>query len=275
MGKFDGKVVFVTGAARGQGRSHAVHFAKEGADVIALDLCGPIESVEYPMATLDDLIKTAKLVEETGRRIVFRQADVRDFPSVVDVVDDGVSELGGLHYILVNAGIMPVTVPRGSDHRAWNACIDVMLSGAYNTIEAGLPHLLKQPGGAIVITSSTAGLKGLPHAVETANPGLLGYAAAKHGVVGLMRCYANALGAHNIRVNTIHPTGVRTVMSENDDFSRWYNDHPDIGISCTNVLPIDMVEPQDISNAVAWLCSEEGKYVTGVTLPVDAGSTNN
>ena len=272
MGKLDGKVAFITGAARGQGRSHAVRFAQEGADIIALDLCEQIPSVVYPMATPSDLEQTVKLVEAEGRRIVARQADVRDFTAVQAVVDEGVRELGRLDFVLANAGIMPIIGDEAAQMAAWHDCIDVMLSGPYHTIEAALPTLLKQDqGGAIVITSSSAGLSAAGVRLSTLSRGGSGYVAAKHGVVGLMRAYANALGEKGIRVNTVHPTGTASPMVVNQPFEDFFNTHPEFGQTMANLLPVPMIEPNDISEAMLYLCSDSGRYVTGVTLPVDAG----
>jgi NAD(P)-dependent dehydrogenase (short-subunit alcohol dehydrogenase family) len=197
--QFEGKVAFITGAARGQGRSHAVRFAEEGADIIALDLCAQIDSVAYPLARPEDLDETVNLVEKTGRRIVAEQGDVRDFEKLKSVVAKGVSELGRIDFVLANAGILPIVGEQAQDISAFVDAINVMLNGVYYTIEAALPALLDHgDGGAIVITSSTAGLTGMRAKFSQKNHGTAGYVAAKHGVVGLMRCYANALAEKNI-----------------------------------------------------------------------------
>ena len=273
MGKLDGKVAFITGAARGQGRSHAVRLAEEGADIIALDLCAQIEEVEYPMSTPEDLALTVKMVEAEGRRIVAHQADVRDLPAVQGVLSDGVAELGRVDIVLANAGIMATTNELAERQSAWHASIDVMLTGVLHTIQAAVPQMVEQAqGGSIVITSSTAGLKGGTTELGLATPGLLGYHAAKHGVAGLMRCYARALAPHRIRVNSVHPSGVDSPMIHNDAFTTWVTKWPDFGDAFSNAIPIRTLECIDISNAIAWLCSDEARYVTGVQLPVDAGS---
>lgn len=272
MGKLDGKVALITGAARGQGRSHAELFAQEGADIIAVDLCAQVDTVAYPMATPDDLEQTVKLVEKHGRRIVARQADVRDFEAMKRVVAEGVAELGRLDFVLANAGIMPIIGDAAHTMAAWHDAIDIMLTGVFNTVEAAIPTLLEQDqGGAIVITSSSAGLKVGGARLSTVNRGSLGYAAAKHGVVGLMRAWANALAERNIRVNTVHPTGVNSPMVVNEQFARYTTEHPEIGQTMQNLLPTPLVEPIDISRAMLYLCSEDGRYVTGITLSVDAG----
>ncbi|MFO7165835.1 MAG: mycofactocin-coupled SDR family oxidoreductase [Mycolicibacterium hassiacum] len=272
MGKLDGKVALITGAARGQGRSHAELFAQEGADIIAVDLCAQVDTVAYPMATPDDLEQTVKLVEKHGRRIVARQADVRDFEAMKRVVAEGVAELGRLDFVLANAGIMPIIGDAAHTMAAWHDAIDIMLTGVFNTVEAAIPTLLEQDqGGAIVITSSSAGLKVGGARLSTVNRGSLGYAAAKHGVVGLMRAWANALAERNIRVNTVHPTGVNSPMVVNEQFARYTTEHPEFGQTMQNLLPTPLVEPIDISRAMLYLCSEDGRYVTGITLSVDAG----
>jgi SDR family mycofactocin-dependent oxidoreductase len=269
-GRLTGKVALITGVARGQGRAHAVRLASEGADIIGVDICAPIASVPYPLATADDLAATVKLVEDTGARIVAKEADVRDRASLSDAVQAGVDELGRLDIVVANAGIAPMQ--SGDD--GWRDVIDVNLTGVYNTIKAAIPALIKQgAGGSIVLISSAAGLAG----VGSPDAGSVGYAAAKHGVVGLMRVYANLLAKQNIRVNSIHPTGVETPMIDNDFTRGWLakmaaeSDSPG---SLGNALPVEVLQPEDIANAVAWLVSDQARYITGVTLPVDAGFLN-
>jgi SDR family mycofactocin-dependent oxidoreductase len=277
VGRLDGKVAFISGAARGQGRAHAIRLAEEGADIIAFDLCEQLATVEYPMATPDDLAHTAKLVEEVGRGIVVRQADVRNEAAVQAVLDAGLERFGRVDIVIANAGIAATWTSSTTDRsnrQAWHDSIDIMLTGVYLTIEVAVPKMLEQnEGGSIIITSSTAGLMGMAHPLASTSPGTFGYAAAKHGVVGLMRSYARALGPYNIRVNSIHPTGVNTTMVVNDAFDRFIAANSDLGDLMQNTLPVEPVEPEDISNAVVWLASEEARYVTGVTLPVDAGYT--
>jgi SDR family mycofactocin-dependent oxidoreductase len=273
MGKqFEGKVAFITGAARGQGRSHAVRFADEGADIIAFDLCEQIDSVAYPLPTREDLDETVNLVEKTGRRIVAEQGDVRDFRRLQAAVGTGIAELGRLDFVLANAGILPVFGEPGNQLPAFIDCVDVMLKGVYFTIEAALPALVDSGGGgAIVITSSTAGLKSLCPGFDGLSHGFAGYTAAKHGVVGLMRYYATALAEKNIRVNTVHPTGVATPMLVNEAAAEVFGADSNAADAMKNLLPVELIEEQDITAAMVYLCGQSGRYVTGITLPVDAG----
>jgi SDR family mycofactocin-dependent oxidoreductase len=266
----DGKVAFITGAARGQGRAHALRLASDGADIVAVDLCDQIPSVPYPMATAEDLADTVKLVEDTGARIVARHGDVRDRDSLTAVVQAGLDELGRLDIVVANAGIAPMQ--SGAD--GWRDVIDVNLNGVHNTVEVALPTMVAQgDGGSIVLISSAAGLAG----IGSADAGSVGYTAAKHGVVGLMRVYANLLAPHNIRVNSIHPAGVDTPMIDNDFTRQWLaqvvadsDSPPDMG----NALPVQVLQPEDIANAVAWLVSDQARYITGIAMPVDAGFLN-
>ena len=272
--QFDGKVAFITGAARGQGQSHAVRFAEEGADIIAVDLCAQIDGVAYPMATPADLEETVNLVEKTGRRIVAEQADVRDFEKLKAVVASGVSEFGRVDFVLANAGILPIIGEKGQETSAFVDAVDVMLTGVYYTIEAALPALLEHgDGGAIVITSSIAGLTGMHAQFSMKNPGAVGYLAAKHGVVGLMRGYANALAQRNIRVNTVHPSGTAAPMLANEQMGQLLVDVPEYQSVFENLLPASFIEASDISEAMVYLCACSGRYITGITLPVDAGYT--
>ena len=265
-----GKVAFITGAARGQGRAHAVRLAADGASIIAVDLCDQIASVPYPLATPDDLAATVKLVEDTGARIVAARGDVRDRESLSAALQAGLDEFRRLDIVVANAGIAPMQ--SGDD--GWRDVIDVNLTGVYNTIKVALPTMVKQgTGGSIVLISSSAGLAG----VGSADAGSVGYAAAKHGVVGLMRVYANLLAKQSIRVNSIHPSGVDTPMINNEFTRQWLADlvaqsdsPPDMG----NAMPVDVLHADDIANAVAWLVSDQARYITGVTLPVDAGFLN-
>ena len=267
-GKLEGKVAFITGGARGQGRSHAVRLAQEGADTIAVDICAQIGSVAYPMATPDDLAETVK--EVLDRRIVARQADVRDESGLRAAFEAGVAELGPVDIVLANAGIAPMALGE-EPHESWQDVIDVNLTGVFNTVEIAIPSMVERgAGGAIVLTSSTAGING----IGGSSRGGLGYTASKHGVVGLMRSYANYLAPHRIRVNSVHPTGVNTPMVVNDVMQAFLASDPSLSQAMANALPVDMVEPADISNAIVWLVSDDARYVTGVTLPVDAGFTN-
>jgi SDR family mycofactocin-dependent oxidoreductase len=271
-GRLEGKVAFITGAARGQGRSHAIRFAEEGADIIAFDLCEQMDSVPYPMSGPEDLDETVNLVEKTGHRIVAEQGDVRDFKRLQAVVDSGVAELGRIDYVLANAGILPATAEDIDNMARYVDAIDVLLNGVYYTIEAALPAVLEHgEGGAIVITSSTAGLNSLCPRFSLKNHGLAGYQAAKHGVVGLMRYYASALAEKNIRVNTVHPTGVATPMLINDYVEQYMGQHPEALPALQNLLAVELIEATDISEAMVYLCGQSGRYITGITLPVDAG----
>ncbi len=268
MTTLEGKIAFITGAARGQGRSHAVRLAREGADIIAVDVCAQLDSVPYAMATEDDLKQTVADIEALGRRVWAGIADVRDARALETALRDGVEHLGGLDIVLANAGIGPMSVHDHPD--VWRDVIDVNLTGVQHTLAAVTPILVAQGrGGAIVITSSTMGLAG----VGTDKPSALAYAASKHGVVGLMRAYANFLAPHGIRVNTIHPTGVATGMVLNPAMQEYLRS---IGTQAGggNALPVPMIEAADVSDAVAWLVSDAAKYVTGVPLPVDAGYVN-
>jgi SDR family mycofactocin-dependent oxidoreductase len=272
MGLLDGKVVLISGAARGQGRSHAVRFAGEGANIIGFDICRQMDSVEYPMSSPDDLAETKRLVTEAGGQMFAAEADVRDKSAVQDVVDEGRRQIGAVDIVLANAGILANTGERGKRQQAWVDSIDVMLSGVYYTVEAAVPAMIERAaGGAIVITSSTAGLKGLIRDYNTAVPGFAGYIAAKHGVIGLMRMYANALAAHNIRCNVVVPTSCATPMVVNDVFMRWKEEQAVLAKDMQNLLPVPAVDPIDISNAMLYLTSDLGRYVTGTVLPVDAG----
>jgi SDR family mycofactocin-dependent oxidoreductase len=271
-GRVEGKVAFVTGAARGQGRSHAIRLAEEGADIIAVDIVGQIDTVPYAMARPHDLAETVKEVEALDRRIVATQADVRDYGALKGALDAGVAELGRLDIVCANAGIFSFNTEE-LDESTWQDMIDVNLTGVWHTTKAAVPHLIEGGrGGSMILTSSTAGLKAFPNFAH--------YVAAKHGVVGLMRTLALELAPHMIRVNSVHPTSVNTDMVHNDATYRLFA--PDVENPTSeqvaprfgemNALPINLVEARDISNAVLFLASDEARYITGVTLPVDAGA---
>jgi len=274
VGKLDGKVAFISGVARGQGRSHAIRLAREGADVIGIDICADIPANHYPMASREELDETIGLVEQAGGKMLGTVADVRDFYQVKSAMDAGVEHFGRLDIVLANAGIAPVafrelTIEEELDQ--WRAAVSVNLDGAYHVAWAAIPHLFAgNRGGSIVFTSSTAGLKGF----GGMQGGGLGYAASKHGIVGLMRTLANALAPANIRVNTVHPTAVNTMMAVNPAMTEFLENYPGSGQHLQNPLPVEMLEPEDISAAIAYLVSDEGRYVTGVTFPVDAGFCN-
>jgi SDR family mycofactocin-dependent oxidoreductase len=272
MGRVDGKVAFITGAARGQGRSHALRLAQEGADIIAVDISKGIETVDYPIATPEDLAETVKLVEDCDRRIVALEADVRDSAQLQNAVRQGLSELGHIDIVCANAGIASFGPAVEVDERMWQEMIDVNLTGVWKTIKAVVPSMIERgQGGAIILTSSVAGLFGFPN--------LIHYSAAKHGVVGIMRVLAQELAPYRIRVNTVNPTTVNTNMIQWDGFYELIRpdlEHPsqaDMAEAMTglNCLPTPWVDPIDVSNAVLWLASDEARYITGVALPVDAG----
>jgi len=271
-GRVDGRVAFITGAARGQGRSHAVRLAEEGADIIALDACAAIDSASYPMPTSEDLAETVRLVQALDRRIVAGRVDVRDFEALKQLVDDGVAELGRLDIVVANAGIANPTVVDEISQRAWHDMIDINLTGVWNTVKVSLRHLRSGGrGGSIVLTSSVAGLEG--------DVGHAHYIAAKHGVTGLMRALALELAPDRIRVNSLHPTNVNTGMILNDSMMRLFRpdqEHVTIeefaaAAEEMQALPIPWVEADDVSNALLFLVSEDGRYITGVALPVDGG----
>ena len=273
MGMLDGKVAFITGAARGQGRAHAVRLAREGADVIAFDICADVPPTPYPMATEEDLQETSDLIKNAGGRVLPYKGDVRVLSELRAAVAAGVAEFGRLDVAVANAGIATMDITQDDDalDAAWDSVIAVNLKGVWNTVRACLPPMIDQgEGGAIVLTSSTAGLKGLSAPGAIGNEG---YGAAKHGVVGLMRTFAVELAQHNIRVNSIHPTGVNTTMVNNDAMGRFLAAFPDAMSSLTNLLPVELLQPEDISDVVLFLVSDLGRYVTGVTLPIDAGFT--
>ena len=273
-GRVEGKVAFGTGAARGQGRRHAIRLAEEGADIIAVDICDQVASVPYPMATPQDLAETVKEVEALDRRIVAAQADVRDYGALKAALDDGIAQLGRLDIVSANAGIgSSPYAAQDLAEQTWQDMLDVNLTGVWHTAKAAIPHLIEGGrGGSIVLTSSAAGLQAYANIAH--------YVSAKHGVVGLMRTLALELAPHSIRVNSIHPTQVDTPMIQNEATYRLFRpdlDHPtradfEPASQAMNVLPIPWVDPVDISNAVLFLASDEARYITGVPLPVDAGA---
>jgi SDR family mycofactocin-dependent oxidoreductase len=262
--RLKGKVALVSGAARGQGRSHAVRLAQEGADIIAFDVCRRLDTLPSPMAVSEGLEATVKLVEDLDRRIVTREARVRDSAAVQTLIDEGVSEFGRLDVVCANAdiaGIAENTWTMTEDE--WGEMIAVNLTGVWKTVEAAAPAMIEAGnGGSIVITSSAGDTKGVP--------GIAHYLAAQHSVVGLMRSLANELAPHSIRVNTVHPTGVKTPMTANDITMQAMSAAAEL-VNMLNALPVEMVEPVDIADAIVWLASDEARYVTGASLPVDAG----
>jgi SDR family mycofactocin-dependent oxidoreductase len=265
-GRVEGKVAFVTGAGRGQGRSHAIRLAEEGADIIAVDVLEDYASVGYGMSTEADLDQTVKQIEALDRRVVARKADVRDPAALKAALDDGVAELGRLDIVCANAGICTVQAWDEVSPQVWQDTLDTNLTGVWNTMVAAAPHLIASGGGSIICTSSTAGIKGLPF--------LAPYVAAKHGVVGIARSMANELAKHKIRVNTVHPTGVDTPMLAGlGGLDPLITREPELGSIFVNTFPIEVVEARDISNAVLFLASDEARYVTGLEFTVDAGNT--
>lgn len=263
-GRVAGKRVLVTGAARGMGRSHAVRLAEEGADLILVDICESLPELEYPLASRADLEETARLVEKHERRAMVQVVDIRDAAGLAAAVDEGVAELGGLDAAVANAGVLTVGTWDTTTPEQWRTVVDINLIGTWNTCAAALPHLVDR-GGSMVLISSSAGLKGTPlH---------LPYTAAKHGVVGLSRALANELAAQNVRVNTVHPTGVETGMRPESLQGLLAEERPDLIPIFLNALPALMAEAIDVSNAVLFLVSDESRFVTGLELKVDAGVT--
>jgi (+)-trans-carveol dehydrogenase len=276
MGQLEGKVALVTGAARGQGRSHAVRMAEEGADIIAIDLCQKPTTTPYRGATEDDLAETVRHVEKLDRRVHSVVADVRSLTELESAVSEGIAALGRLDIVVANAGIFSSAPVHELTEEQWDEMIGINLTGVWKTIRATVPHLIAQgQGGSITLISSTGGTQGFPNFAH--------YVAAKHGVIGLARTTANELGAHSIRCNAIQPTSVLTDMIDNDNMYRLFRPdlenptHDDFKEVCQNginVLPTPWLEPIDISNALVWLSSDAARYVTGITLPIDAGSMN-
>jgi SDR family mycofactocin-dependent oxidoreductase len=263
-GRVAGKVAFITGAGHGQGRSHAIRLAEEGADIVAIDICHDYETVPYRMSTPDELAETVAAVEALDRRIVATQADVRDAAAVKAAVDEGVTQLGRLDIVCANAGICTVQAWDEVTPQLWQDTLDTNLTGVWNTIVACVPHLIAAGGGSIICTSSTAGLKGLPFFGP--------YVAAKHGVVGIAKSMANELAAHSIRVNTLHPTGVQSPMGDGlGALDGLLERQPDLQPVFMNTLPVPSVQALDVSNAVLFLASDEARYITGLELTVDAG----
>jgi SDR family mycofactocin-dependent oxidoreductase len=273
-GRIQGKVALITGAARGIGRAQAVRFAQEGADVIALDVCGPIDTVLTPPATPDDLEETARLVREAGGGVVTEIVDVRDTDGLRAAADRGAERFGGLDIVCATAGITSKGPACELPEEVWQTMLDVNLTGVWRTCKVTVPHLIARGSGAIVLVSSIAGLRGLV--------GVAHYTAAKHGVVGLMRSLANDLAPQSVRVNSVHPTNVDTPMIQNDVVRSAFR--PDLDRPPTraefaasartmNMLDVPWVDPLDVANASLFLASDEARYVTASTLTVDAGST--
>jgi len=270
--RFDGKVALVTGGARGQGRSHAVNLAKRGADVVILDILEQIPSVEYDMSRQADMDETVKLIEAEDRRVIPLKGDVRKWDDVQNAVKAAITEFGRLDLVSANAGVMPTTGEPSQQLDAWHAAIDTMLTGVYYTLRAATEPMVESGrGGSIVITGSTSTFQGVAFNQKLLNPGQVGYGAAKHGVVAIMRNFAKALGQFNVRVNLVAPQGVRTPMIVNPYFGPSVRDGAPPGWMA-NVLNTDIVEPQDVSEAVLWLLSDQARYVTGTSIAVDSGT---
>ena len=282
MGLLDGKIAFITGAARGQGRSHAVRFAQEGADIIAVDACRPVAAAAYPMATEGDLAETARLVEAQDRRVVTSVVDVRDPEGLQRAVDEGAAELRGgsaggpgvVDIVVANAGISAMGGLLDTSPEEFRETIEINLTGVFFTLQAGVRGMAARgSGGSVILVSSIMGLR--------AFGGIPGYVSSKHGVIGLMRTAAYELAGKGIRVNSIHPGNVQTPMIDNDNFRRAMrpdvddptNDDLGLALGALNLMPQPWVQPSDITDAVLWLASDASKYVTGVCLPVDLGAT--
>jgi SDR family mycofactocin-dependent oxidoreductase len=266
MSQLDGKVAVITGAARGQGRSHALKLASQGADIIAVDICGPVAGMGYPMAGKEDLDETIRGVEKLGRRAISAVVDVRDGKALTDAVANAVNVLGRLDIAVANAGVGGAWEWDSVTADIWRDVIDINLTGVWNTCVAAAPHLIAAGGGSVIIISSTAGLKGQPF--------LAPYVAAKTGIVGLARSLANEWAEHRIRVNTVHPAGVDTDMSAGfANLQPLIDRHPALGPIFKNTLDVEVVELSDVSAAVAYLASDDARYVTGTELKVDAGNT--
>lgn len=266
-GRLTGKAVLITGAARGQGRNHAVRIAREGADVLLIDVPGDYAELDYAMGTSAELEETARLVEKEGRRAVVRTADIRDDAALRRIVDEGVTELGHLEVVVANAAVCKLHAWDEVTPQVWREVVDTTLTGTWNTIAVATPHLIAAGGGSIVVIGSTSALKGTPFFAP--------YTAAKHGVVGLAKAMANELGRHSIRVNTVHPAGVKTALTGAlKRLDELIGTDPSLGPVFMNALPTQWIEPDDVSSAVVYLASDESRYVTGTELKVDAGNTN-
>ena len=267
MGRLDGKVAFITGAARGQGRAHAVRLASEGARVAGVDICAPLP-VEYEPATEADLEETVRLVEATGQSMLGLQGDVRRLADMQKAVAATLESFGRIDIVVANAGILTAGLLWELSEEQWHDMIDTNLTGVWHTIKAVVPVMIEQgTGGSIIIISSVSGLSGSPFVGH--------YVAAKHGAVGLCRTLANELGSHDIRVNSVHPAGVATKMNDGKVLPDLINRFADtLGPIFMTALPYFMMEPEAISNMVAFLASDESKYMTGAQLPIDMGSLN-
>lgn len=272
MGQLDGQVAFISGLARGQGRSHALTLAREGADIIGFDLCGDIASTTYPGTTPADLDETERLIKETGRRVVVSQADVRDYAQVEAAFQRGLEQLGRVDIIIPNAGICAGGKTWEITTDAWRETLDINLTGAWHVVKAAVPTLISQnQGGSVVFIGSTEALKGAEN--------MSSYAASKHGITGLMTCLARELGQYNIRVNSVNPTCVDTNMIQNPyvwglfapEMDNPTRDDVEDRFAGTHILPVPWMEPIDVSRSILYLVGESGRYITASTLTIDAG----
>jgi (+)-trans-carveol dehydrogenase len=275
MARLDGKVAFITGVARGQGRSHAIRLAEEGAKIIGIDICEDVASIAelYPLATQADLDETVRMVEEVGGEIVAAKADVREFAQLEAVVAQGIERFGHVDICLANAGVVALKKSWETPEQTWDDVIAINLKGVWNSVRAVIPAMIDQAtGGAIVITSSVAGLKGYPNTSA--------YSAAKSGCIGLMQSMAGELAEYNIRVNTVHPMNVDTPMLQNEGTYRLFlpeMDNPgreDLAKLAADfaLLPIPWAEARDITAGILYLVSDDARYVTGIQLPIDGGT---
>jgi SDR family mycofactocin-dependent oxidoreductase len=269
MGELDNTVAVITGAARGQGRSHAVALAGQGADIIAVDICADIDTIPYPLATPADLDATAELVQAAGAKVVPVIADVRDLAALEAGVQVGIDALGEIDIVIANAGVVAIGDPRTDAEPLFTTIVDTNLKGVWHTLLATVPSIVRKgSGGSIVLVSSSQGLIGRGGDGTAA---MFAYAASKHGVLGLMRSAANAYAPHKIRVNSVHPSGVATPMILNDFVINAMMANPNPAVSQMLLPDVPLVEPQDVTEAVLWLVSPRARYVTGIAVPVDAG----
>ncbi len=267
-GRVAGKVALVTGAARGLGRADAVRLAQEGADVILVDVCAPLPSVPYDSATREDLQETARQVEKTGRRVISGVVDVRDIEALRALVDAAVEQLGRLDVLVANAGICIPKAWDATTPKIFDDTISTNVTGVWNTVMVGAPHLVRAGGGSIILVSSAAGLK--------AQPFMLPYTTSKFAVRGMAKAFAAELGKHQIRVNSVHPTVVRTPMGSGDmqaELGAAIAGYRRLGAMFTNMMPVDFAEPEDVANTVLFLASDESRFITAHELAPDAGVT--
>jgi SDR family mycofactocin-dependent oxidoreductase len=267
-GRVAGKVALITGAARGQGRADALRLAEEGADVIVVDVCAPLPSVPYDSATPEDLAETVSLIEKTGRRVISGIVDIRDLDKLRRIVDDAVQQLGRLDVIVANAGIC---VPKPWDQvtpQIYEDTITTNITGTWNTVIAGAPHLVRAGGGSVILISSAAGIKVQPFMVP--------YTTSKFAVRGMAKAFAAELGQHNIRVNSVHPTGVNTPMGSGNmqaEIGAAIAGYDRLGAMFINMLPVESTEPEDVADTVLFLACDDSKFITAHEIAPDAGVT--